>query len=303
MGLGLLMCISLMNNYYDKLLLLLGVIYLTAGAVVATMFIPAPDMDSSAAMIGKSLQGEDFKLLPVPQTQPNVATWPEAPKQSTGWVYDVFTPPQIFLDDEGNFTIKPPYEDVVLHEPFGLYLAKLERPLYRIQMIGYTGKEDDYTINFKDIESGGSFRARIGTTVDSSALKVLSFDNSRKFGEDGSYTRTATAQIMDLRSGETITLTNGEVLYEEGINIVLRSHEDPTVQVRPIAEGEIFSTPLGEYQLETINLDARTITVKKIQINDDAEYRIKTLLLEKSSESSDTNIITSNDHYVGVGRP
>ena len=96
---------SLMSNYYDKILLILGLISLTMSAVVATIFISAADVESSAALIGKSLQGEIFKQLPIPQIQPNVASWPEAPKQSTGWVYDVFTPPQIFLDDEGNFTI------------------------------------------------------------------------------------------------------------------------------------------------------------------------------------------------------
>lgn len=284
---------SLMNNYYDKILLLLGVISLTVGAVVATIFISTPDMESSAAMIGKSLQGGDYRRMPIPQIQPNVATWPEAPKQSTGWVYDVFTPPQIFLDNEGNFTIKPPYEDVLVVEPFGLYLAKLERPLYRIQMNGYTGTQDDYTLIFKDIESGGSVRARIGTTVDSSAFKVHSFYVSRDFGEDGSLTRTATAEIIDLRTGDTITLINGEVLYVEGIEIMLQSHEDPTVLVRPTYEGEIFSTPLGEYQVEVINLDARTITVRKIQNDDEVEDRVETLLLEKSSESTETNVNSS----------
>ncbi|HBO57424.1 MAG TPA: hypothetical protein DD622_03185, partial [Opitutae bacterium] len=68
------------------------------------------------------------------------------------------------------------------------------------------------------------------------------------------------------RTGDTITLINGEVLYVEGIEIMLQSHVDPTVLVRPTYEGEIFSTPLGEYQVEVINLDARTITVRKIQI-------------------------------------
>ena len=286
-----------MNNYYDKILLLLGVISFIVGAVVATMYITTPDMESSAAMIGKSLQGEDFKRMPIPQIQPNVATWPEAPKQSTGWVYDVFTPPQIFLDNEGNFTIKPPYEDVFAVEPFGLYLAKLERPLYRVQIDGYI--EEDHNdasktlLLFHDIESGGSVRARIGTTVDSSAFKVHSFDVSREFGEDGSLTKTATAQIIDLRTGDTVTLTHGEVLYAKGIDIVLRSHEDPTVQVHPTAENEIFSTSLGEYQVEAINLDARTITIRKIQMDDEVEDRVETLLLEKSSESTETSTNSS----------
>ena len=286
------MHLSFMNNYYDKILLVAGGISLTVGAIIATMFIPTPDMESSAAMISQSLQGESFKRMPIPQIQPNVANWPEAPKQSTGWVYDVFTPPQIFLDNEGNFTIKPPYEDVVVVEPFGLYLAKLERPLYRVQMDGYI--EEDYNdtsktlLLFHDIESGGSVRARIGTTVDSSAFKVHSFDVSREFGEDGSLTKSATAQIIDLRTDDMITLSHGEALYAEGIDIELRSREDQTVQVFPTFEGQEFSTSLGEYKVEAINLDARTITVKKIPTGDEDEYRVETLLLENSFESIET---------------
>ncbi|MEC9227574.1 MAG: hypothetical protein VYA21_02015, partial [Verrucomicrobiota bacterium] len=181
--------------------------------------------------------------------------------------------------------------------PFGLYLAKLERPLYRVQMDGYI--EEDYNdtsktlLLFHDIESGGSIRARIGTTVDSSAFKVHSFDVSRDFGEDGSLTKSATAQIIDLRTDDMITLTHGEALYADGIDIVLRSHEDPTVVLRPMAEGEEFSTPLGEYQIEAIDLDARTVTVKKMTLNEEAEYRVETLLLEKFSESIETSINTS----------
>ena len=120
-----------------------------------------------------------------------------------------------------------------------------------------------------------------------------SFDVSREFGEDGSLTKSVTAQIIDLRTDDIITLTHGEALYADGIDIVLRSHEDPTVILRPMAEGEEFSTPLGKYQVEAIDLDARTVTVKKMPFNEEAEHRVETLLLEKFSESIETSINTS----------
>ena len=115
--------------------------------------------------------------------------------------------------------------------------------------------------------------------MDSSAFKVHSFDVSREFGEDGSLTKSATAQIIDLRTDDIITLTHGEALYADGIDIVLLSHEDPTVILRPMAEGEEFS-PLGEYQVEAIDLVARTVTVKKMPSNEEAEYRVETLVRE-----------------------
>ena len=70
-GLGI-KCTLVPDNYYDKILCG-GGISLTVGAIIATMFIPTPDMESSAAVISQSLQGESFKRMPIPQIQPNLA--------------------------------------------------------------------------------------------------------------------------------------------------------------------------------------------------------------------------------------
>jgi hypothetical protein len=184
-------------------------------------------------------------------------------------VYDLFTPPQIFLGSDGSFTIHPPYEDSATVAPFGLYLAKLERPLYRIQLDGYI--EEEFTegrktlLLFYDRETDTSLRARVGDTLESAAFEVLSFDVERRMGADGSLTKTATAKILDCRSGVEKTFVHGQALYTDRIEIVLRSAEDETVEILPTAIGEPFLTPLGNYQLEEINLESAAVIVKKLE--------------------------------------
>lgn len=257
----------LMDKAYDKLLFLVGLLVLSAGGIVAVVWVPMPNSPSSSPAV--VLQGTAFVPLPVPAAKTKPVHWPEAQPQPSGWVYDLFTPPQIFLGSDGSFTIHPPYEDSATVAPFGLYLAKLERPLYRIQLDGYI--EEEFTegrktlLLFYDRETDTSLRARVGDTLESAAFEVLSFDVERRMGADGSLTKTATAKILDCRSGIEKTFVHGQALYTDRIEIVLRSAEDETVEIRPTAIGEPFLTPLGNYQLEEINLESAAVIVKKLE--------------------------------------
>jgi hypothetical protein len=256
-----------MDKAYDKLLFLVGLLVLSAGGIVAVVWVPMPNSPSSSPAV--VLQGTAFVPLPVPAAKTKPVHWPEAQPQPSGWVYDLFTPPQIFLGSDGSFTIHPPYEDSATVAPFGLYLAKLERPLYRIQLDGYI--EEEFTegrktlLLFYDRETDTSLRARVGDTLESAAFEVLSFDVERRMGADGSLTKTATAKILDCRSGIEKTFVHGQALYTDRIEIVLRSAEDETVEIRPTAIGEPFLTPLGNYQLEEINLESAAVIVKKLE--------------------------------------
>jgi NOL1/NOP2/fmu family ribosome biogenesis protein len=48
----------------------------------------------------------------------------------------VFTPPKIFIDENGQFS-EEGWEPPVPPPPFGIYLSKIERKPYRIQIEGY----------------------------------------------------------------------------------------------------------------------------------------------------------------------
>ncbi len=119
---------------------------------------------------------------------------------------------------------------------------------------------------------------RPGDVAEASDFKVLSFDVKRIVGNDGSITKTARATILDERSGEEVVLTHKEPLYVDRVEIVLRSEQDPSIEVRPQAVGEAFETPLGQYVLDAIDLDGESVTVTKQGDNDfEPETRVLTL--------------------------
>src|SRR5258706_15876534 len=98
---------------------------------------------------------------PVPQVQltntPYAATAPDAPPvktetwgapvaQSRGgnWIYDTFTPPEIFYNARSKqFTVKPPSSlvDEDTQEAFGLDLISVRPEPFRLQLIVYVGGE------------------------------------------------------------------------------------------------------------------------------------------------------------------
>ena len=115
-----------MNKIYDKLLLALAVLILLAG--IGFYLMKSSAMPSAQLQFG---QPEDFPydVIPVRQPPEIVATWPEVTEQAPGELYDVFTPPKIYIDDDGTFKFKPPYsDDVEAKQPIGVYLADLADP-------------------------------------------------------------------------------------------------------------------------------------------------------------------------------
>lgn len=91
-----------MNKIYDKLILAVAVLLLAGGVFLylqksgATPSLTAP----------LNIQLADNPYLPqeMPATTFTEARWPESEPQSTGWRYDVFTPPKIFIDENGQFS-------------------------------------------------------------------------------------------------------------------------------------------------------------------------------------------------------
>src|SRR5262245_28566156 len=104
---------------------------------------------------------------------PYVATAPDAPPVKTDtwgapvaqtrgreWIYDAFTPPEIFYNSRSKqFTVKPPSslveEDAL--ESFGIELVAVQPEPFRLQLIGYVGGEGSWKGMFQNVASGEVF--------------------------------------------------------------------------------------------------------------------------------------------------
>ena len=257
-----------MNKIYDKLLLALAVLLLLIG--VGFYVINLDDLPSTQPQISVQPADNPYQPIPVPEFIAVDATWPEAGPQRSGWRYDVFTPPKIYIDDEGRFTIEPwevagPVEPPT---PFGIYLVSVSRDPYRIQLEGYIEEDrDDPTKNlalFYDEERQRGVRARAGDERPASNFKLLQFTVERIRVSESEIGRVARATILDQRTGDEVVLTDSERRLEDTVTVILGSEEDPGVEIKLTEAGQTFETSLGEYVLEEINLEESSVTVKKL---------------------------------------
>lgn len=268
-----------MKKFYDKLLLLLAALILLGGIALYLVNSGKP------AEIARPLQAQPadhpYAPVPVPESPEVRAQWPQPVEQSSTWTYDVFTPPKIYIDENGQFTavpILPPPPP----EPFGVYLAELKRDMYRIQIQGYI--EEDRSDPSKslvllfDQERDVTVRLRQGEKSEASEIELVEFVIERLINAElGKVEVHARATIRDLRRNEEVLLVKDEILYESGVKVLLRSAEDPNFSVELTEPGAQFENAIGRYELKAISIETNSVTVEKFPKPEGDESKIMTL--------------------------
>ncbi len=197
--------------------------------------------------------------------------WTPPSSQSRGrdWIYDTFTPPEIFYNSRNKtFTVKPPAavsEDLIVEEAFGLELASVRPEPFRLQLIGYVGSEGRERGTFENLGSGEVFLATSGHRVAKLGLTIKSFNiRSVEVKSPGNMTtrqRIATAVVLDEKIGREVTLTHRERQFTGGLTaFVAKAGESATREVRA---GESFAIGEVTYRIDSIKLTPPTIEVIK----------------------------------------
>ena len=278
-----------MNKHYDKLLLLLAVCALIAGAAI--YFKQSGPKSGGTKAIGDG----EYASIAVAAMEAAEIDWasPEGPQQPSGFNYDVFTPYKIYIDPtSGEFTqdvppeigtgVKPNVRDAILLSIF--------REPYRIQLEGFIDEgEGNVLFLFHDVELSKTVRARNGQAVESSDFSVLAAEVKLVQGEDGSRTRIAKATILDQRTDKQIVLTHRELLFNDEITILVGSDRNTDFQAELNQVGDTFTTEYGTYTLLEINLEESAITVEKAATADFEAETIR-LILEPEEVEEPTTI-------------
>ena len=267
-----------MKKIYDKLFLVLAVLVLCSGVFLYLEYTgkaPTSFASIEVEVVGISYQNED-----IPSAQTQEVSWPEPTSQSAGpeWIYDVFTPPEIYIDQDGNF-VPTGWKPAPPPAPFGVYLSDIIREPYRIQLEGYI--EEDRSDPSKsllllyDEDAQKQVRVRPGNESVDSEFEVISFNITRLRDTDGNIEIEANANILDNRTGQNVLLIHGQRLFLEDVKILIRSDESSNF-IKEITEvPSIFKGPSGEYTLQELNLDEFTVLVEKHATDTDpAEMRI-----------------------------
>jgi hypothetical protein len=259
-----------MNRIYDKLALALAVLILLSG--VGYYLIKS---DVLLAVQSPLRQAVDAAYIPLPvgQSTEVEAVWPEAEEQAPGELYDVFTPPKIYVDSSGTFQFTPPYEEDAVEPlpPLDVYFADVQRKAYRIQLEGFI--EEDLNDASKSLlllfneETGRQVRARVGDQKDEAEFKLLDFSIERLRDAQGNPYKVVKAMLLDLRSGEEVVLTHGERLMTDEITLVLRSDKDPSVEIELDTVPAEFETAAGQCVLQEFNLAESYVLVERLHLD------------------------------------
>ena len=255
-----------MKKIYDKLFLVIAVLSLSMGVYLFVKSIgQGPALSTSVEI---EVMDNPYQYEAIPTAEPQQANWPEPVAQSAGpeWIYDVFTPPEIYIDQTGNF-VPTGWKPAPPPIPFGVYLSDIAREPYRIQLEGYI--EEDRTDPSKsllllfDEEADKQVRIRPGNENVASEFRVISFGINRLRDADGNIEIEAKASILDKRTGKEVVLTHGQRLYLEDVTVLIRSDEIADFKVELTESPTTFESPSGNYTLLEINLEESTVLVEK----------------------------------------
>lgn len=197
------------------------------------------------------------------------ATWSQPPAQSRGreWLYDTFTPPEIFYSPRSkHFTVKPPIAgDEMPEEPFGLELVSVRQEPFRLQLIGYVGGEGNWRGTFQNLASGEVFLATAGFKVPRLGVTIRSFDvqlvDTPIRESMTTRQRVATALIHDDRTGQDVTITHRERRYTGTVSaFVAAPGETATREVRA---GDTLKLGPAVYKIDQIQLAPPVLEVTK----------------------------------------
>jgi hypothetical protein len=197
-------------------------------------------------------------------------TWmaPQAQNRGRDWVYDAFTPPEIFYNARTKqFTVRPPSSlvDEQVTEAFGVELMSVHPEPFRLQVIGYVGEAGNWRGMFQNVLSGEVFLAGAGRRVPNLALAIKSFDvRTQAVAIPESMTtqqRVATAIVRDEKAARDITLTQRERLFTGAVFAFVA--ETGQSAAREVRTGDSFKVGEATYRIDRIETTPPAIEITK----------------------------------------
>lgn len=251
----------------EKILLVIAVL-ICAGSAAWT-FLLAGSPQRSAAQDAPSSRTAGYTSVASSEPVRVEPAWAPPPPQSEDglWVYDIFTPPRIYINPETRLFSVIPYTGPVEEAPFGLVLTTVERPVYRLQLEGYVEEDPSdpskSLIHLHDREAGRSRMMRVGQESPESEFRILGFQLSREMNADGLLERRAELELQDLRTGSRITLRSGQTRYADRMRLHFRSREPADRRFVAEAPGERIEHDGYVYTIVEIDPDMPSVLVER----------------------------------------
>lgn len=246
-----------------------GVVFLGAAAWAFLQQTSQPAF--TAPTSGRAYEPTNLTIQP-----PVTRQWTEPSSQSAGekWLFEVFTPPKIYYNEETRqFTVIPPIRTPVqpstpvveeVKPEFGLKLAKVEQPLFRLQLVGAVNFGPDARGTFENARTGDIIVATKGRRIADLNLEIVEFVAERRrtqvAGGSDVVSDTIYAVVRDTETGVQTRLESTQRLPEGALQAVLTTPEGAE---RIVKVGTTLTEGETTFQIVDIALSPPAVTVKK----------------------------------------
>lgn len=203
--------------------------------------------------------------------QATLASWATPPSQSagSGWLYEVFTPPDISHNIlTGKFALGPAD---LLAEPgsrqSGLELHTVKLKPYRLQLQGYFGGPGDYHVALVSAEIPGIILVRPGHRIDQLGVTLTRFEVDKMLLEDGdsrpSVDVVAQAVLADEQTGKEVVLDSRGPKYTD-TPVAIIKFAGTSGKLQELQEGEIIKDAAVDFRIQRIQLDPPEVALDSI---------------------------------------
>lgn len=261
-----------MKAFYDKLILIVGLLLLAGGVY---LYLGSKDVDDQVSSLSvPNNPYEALETLTVEGTDAREWNRPSAQPRDTNAVFDLFTPPKIYYNPtQGVFTFDAGEDPPPAPRPFGVELVKMERELYRIQLEGFlqgpAGDEDNHFILLRNARTGEGIRAREGDVLEAENFTVKSFSVERRLvtPDDPNVTPYVVEDvdlvIEDREIGRDINLTVNNLRYNDAYDITIAATDGSGRTWDIEKEGDSFTHEGESFKVTKISLENNSVTVEK----------------------------------------
>ena len=269
-----------MRKYYHIILFLLTVVCFFAGIFIYFTF-----RNTLTLGIKDFNNQKPFKPITFTENLPKKSIWEKPTPQSNGdaWVFQVFTPPKIWIDEKGNFTAEAFTKPI----PFGISLVSFDKQKYRYRFLSSLGKRDNpEIIILLDLKTGKELRVQQNKDYDD--FRVIKYKVMRREVTDSLidgkplFDKVPTLEVLDKSSGIIFDLSVGKDIYTEQYLIGLKSDQrSEPFFVKDV--GDTFNATEADYRIEAINSKEKSVRILKSYQNPSGETKehSETLFLEK----------------------
>lgn len=274
-------------KHSDKLFLLLCAAALCASVFYYTKSVPALEsqVKKDAARLSVPAEGVKWKNISVPELKVNSLEWPEIkPQDEEGkWFFQVFTPPQIWIDKNGKFITESPYQKEVARQKFAFTYGGVSQEPYYITFSGYTGTEKNPSVMLKDERSGKVLRGKLNveivipatnfTKAENTGITLKSFSAKRVRKSNGMMDLEITLSLFDKAVGREVEIYSFKpTILGDQRRMTLKASDGSDWIIKK--QGDSIEKGESKYVVEKIDLNKEFALVRMIPQNDKGEPRL-----------------------------